>query len=482
MAKITYNEIIAFVKEEVIRLLAMNIDYISKRMVTNLMDNLNESTTPMMEIVKFRTNAEQIKDNTTLQDLLKFIRKYTKSGNLNFLINMAKDEHIEKLRQMNIPNPEATLGEIKEYLDSIDDNEILKHLKNGMYDSIESDIITNLKEIYLEDFKDSKNKITKDQNETMMENLNESESVSIYSPIGLKFEDLKNDKTYLLVESECLEYDNLNESYNHLTIDKFREVGVPESYITLMGAINQLPYDVDTDSFTPAMIWDFNTVIDNLGNITISSGDVLKTKDNQSFTISPKELRQLFTESLLRYKEQRNPNYNNYLKDADNVCLLCENHNKLVKFDTLKAIRNLNESSYCLIKQDLSEPTIIALNSRINKFGNQEFNTFRELNESLVQNLNINFNDTNKLFESCYQNEVEFEKANKTMIDKLYEQQSEINKDIQISKNMLAMAESDSPAFVRLNESLQILDRKLNMNIAEIKEHKSTTVYGKKRK
>lgn len=471
--KVTYDEIVVLIKNELIKLLANNIDYISKRMIDGLLHNLNESTTPMMEIVKFRTNAEQIKDNTTLQDLLKFIRKNTKSGNLNYLINMAKDEHIEKLRQMNIPNPEQTLSQIQEYLNTIDDNEIIKLLKRGMFDSIESDIITNLKEIYLDDMKDSKNKITKDQEETMVKHLNED--TVIYSPIGLKFEDVKNDKTYLLVESECLEYDNLDESYQYLTVDKFRDLGVPESYITLMGAINQLSYDVDTDSFSPAMVWDFNTVVDSLGNISVY-------KDlNNIKTTNPKDLRQLFTESLLRYKAQNNPNYPNYLKDADNVCLLCENFSKLVKFDTLKAIRNLNESSYCLIKQDLSEPTIIAFNSRNNRFGNKEFNTFKELNESLVNNLNINFSDTNKLFESKYQNEIEYETSNRLAIQKLYEQQKEINQDIIVNKNMIAMSDLDSPAFKKLNESLEMLERKLAINIDEIREHQMTTVYGKRK-
>ena len=43
------------------------------------------------------------------------------------------------------------------------------------------------------------------------------------------------------------------------------------------------------------------------------------------------------------------------------------------------------------------------------------------------------------------------------------------------------MSDLDSPAFKKLNESLEMLERKLAINIDEIREHQMTTVYGKRK-
>lgn len=474
MTKTTYSEILEIIRQELINALFNVGDTVTKNILDDLLTSLNESTTPLMEIKKFTTNAEFIQDDTTLQDLVKFIRKHTKTGNLNYLINMAKEEHIEKLRQMNIPSPEKTLSELQEYLNVQTDNEIIKLLKQGMYDSIQSDIVDDLKSIYLEDFKSSKNRITKDQQAVMTDGyLFENGDVSIYSPIGLKVEDVKNDKTYILTENDIIEYDRLTESYSALGRDDIHIIGNPEYYSKIMGAINQLQYDVDSDCFTPNMIWDFNVLIDNLGKIS-----VWKEENNKHF-ITSDELRGLFKESLLNYKQQNKGDYKYYVNDADNMMLLVENHNKLVKFDTLKVIRNLNESNnYAIIKSNLESPEIISLHTHKDLKTNQKFNSYKKLNESLSNDILIHHNSLDKLFESKYKNEIEFEIVNQNAINKLLEEQSEINKDIETNKNLLAMAEVDSPAFNKLNESLEILNRKLNQNLSDLKEHKQLTIYG----
>lgn len=460
--KNTYLQVIKDIKQKFEEtILNESLSFETKNFVDKTLKVINESATPMMEIRRFYNNAENISDKSTLSELMKFITKHTKSGNLNYIINLAKEEHIEKLRLSKHPLPEQTLKDID--FSENDNNVIISNLKKGLYDSIESDIIDELKERFLTDsFKKSRNIITKDANDIT---LNES-SLQFYSPIGIRYEDVTNNRLILLTESLLLSYNRDNDKYGILHIE---DVTIPQNHLKLVDAINQLNYDLEDNSFSPAMHWDFNAVVD-------SFGDIVVWKDvNNKKKIDYNTFRELFKESLINSKNS--PNYEMLVRDADNMCMICENFGKLTKIDTLKVVRNLSENSKYIIKTIFDNPTIICGVKNGVIEGEQKFIGYSQLNESLSKSLNT---DTTKLFENQISKEIIFEKDKQSGIDKLYEKQKEIEKDLKNTKNLLSVAEPDSEAFKSLNESIEMLETKLTTNINDIKEIKFTTLYGEK--
>ena len=86
----------------------------SNELIAKTLFQLNESITPMLDLKEFTTNAEVLaKHDATLKDILSFITKNIKSGDLNFLVNMAKEEHFKNLSRTGFPDVRATIEDIK---------------------------------------------------------------------------------------------------------------------------------------------------------------------------------------------------------------------------------------------------------------------------------------------------------------------------------------------------------------------------------
>ena len=76
--------------------------------------SLNESTTPILDLKEFTTNAEKVaEDDATLSDIVNFCKSKVKTGDLNFLINLCKEEHFKEMNRMYHPSPESTLESFK---------------------------------------------------------------------------------------------------------------------------------------------------------------------------------------------------------------------------------------------------------------------------------------------------------------------------------------------------------------------------------
>ena len=154
-----------------------------------------------------------------------------------------------------------------------------------------------------------------------------------------------------------------------------------------------------------------------------------------------------------------------YFKAADNFVALCENHNKLIRLDSLEVIKNLSESTYILLDKNVFTNTTPAIISSSNpEISNKLFESYNEMVETCNSILGQNITP---LFESQISNENNLIVKRNEKLVSLNEEQLSLNKAISDVKRLQSMAEPDSPAMDKLNEQYGILDNKLQKNLED---------------
>lgn len=407
---------------------------------------LNESITPMLEVREFITNAEQIAgDDVSLKEILDFIKKRSETGDLNFIINLCKEEHFANLRRTGHPSPEQTITDIEDKFDE-PSSLIEQGIKNGIFDGLQSKLLNKIKS----DLNVKDNKLNESNSFIFNTNLVK------YNPVGIKLN--TENKMLYLMESNILEFDSNTKEFTALN----ESLDIPLSHRLLMSAINSTPYNPLTETFSLNENWDFDLVLQQDGKILINNKEIPKEK-----------VRVLLLESITIYENDplkvKDFNKNNYLKAADNFIMLMENANNLIKFPMLNVIKNLNEKSYIIFDNstiDLSNPKILASN----EFKNSLFESYQEL----VNNCNkvLNNNITN-LFENQLINENKLYNSRNEKIVSLNEEQKLLNLQIINVQNLKSMADNDSPAMVKLNEQESTLNNLLNKNIQNLDYYKN---------
>ena len=182
----------------------------------------------------------------------------------------------------------------------------------------------------------------------------------------------------------------------------------------------------------------------------------------------------MLLESIQTYKA--NPllvsdfNYNRFLADADNFIMLAENHNRLIKFDKLRVIRNLNENQYIILDKEKvfieNTPEIVASSKGRTKL----FESFRELVEEVNQTLN---ESVSELFvENIKNDDAQLNIRNKKIVE-LTESQRTLNEGINKVRELKNLCESDSPAFDELNIREQKLNESLNQVLDDLNFYKN---------
>lgn len=419
------------------------------QLLSEVYDKLNESKTPIMELRAFQTGAEAIAgDDVKLKDILKFItKKVTTNGDLNFLINLCKEEHFSELTRLNHPSPEATVKSIEDEF-SKPGSVIEQGIKSGLFDGLKSKLL---------------NRIKVDLSITEDKPLNESKilfnnNLVKYSPIGIKLEDIDNNRLLMLTESEIFSLDRVNKSFSKVTDN----VNIPESHGRLMTALNSCGYSPETNSFCLNENWDFNLQLNANGEVTVNDRPIPQNK-----------VKDLLLESVKTYvgdpMKVEGFNKLTYLKDADNFIALMENHKHLICLDTIEVIKNLNESSYVILDKsgvyEKNEPKVL---SSSNGYSNKLFESYGEL-VSTVNTL-LSQPITN-LFESQLSKEAELINDRNSKIVSLNEAQKEINENIEKVRNLKNLAQVNSPAMETLNSQETVLLTKLNENIAELNSY-----------
>ncbi len=450
LGKSSYSSVVKEIIEKIQKAEADTL--VGNELLKEVYKNLNESITPLLTLRPFVTGAEKIAgDDVKLSELLKFLKKsITGNADLNYLINLCKEEHFAEMTRLNHPSPQSTIKDIEDQFNQ-PGSVIEEGIKSGIFDNLKSNLLNKIK-----------TDLDVKQDKKLNENALFSGDLVKYSPIGLKLEDLENNRIVILTESEILSFDRISKEFVKLE----ENVTIPENYGRLMFAINNSSYSPENNSFGLNENWDFDLQLKENGLVMIN--DKLIPND---------KVKDLLLESVRVYSADplkvRNFNKIEYLKDADNFISLMENHKHLIKLDNLEVIKNLNESSYVMFDKkgvfENNKPTILSSSLGIS---NKTFDSYSEMLESV--NAIVYAGKLNSpivpLFESQLQNEATLiNERNQKMIS-LNEEQSELNTKILQVRNLKSMAEENSPAMVTLNEQENILDEKLKENIISLNE------------
>lgn len=435
---------------------------VGNQLISKALLTMNESITPMMDLKEFTTNAEALAPNDAkLIDILNFVRKNVENGDLNFLINMAKEEHFKEMTRTGFPSPEATIKEFESLFNETT-SIIEQGIKNGLLDKLKSNLMMEIKSSIVDD---GKNKIISDPTEVvniLNENqvLHSNNNLLLYTPVGISMEDVNNNRMLLLTESDVLSFDRITKDFDRIGNDELLNLQIPEGHKRMMSAIQELTYNPEEESFSLNESWDFDISLNKQGKISIMN-------ENKSVELPKDSLPGFLLESIEVYQNQpvKNIVFNlaKYTRDADNLILLTENHNKIIKLDKLKTVRNLNENSYVIIEPSSTKTPKIIAGTGLKT--SKTFDSYVALNEDCNNILNKKLTG---LFESQLNIERLFTEDKYTNITKLTEEQNELNKDISDTDELLKIAEENSPAFEKLNEQRKNLTEKLDLNIVNL--------------
>ena len=434
------------------------------QLISNALTVMNESITPMLDLKEFTTNAEKIAPNDAkLADILSFVRKNVASGDLNFLVNMAKEEHFKEMSRTGFPSPEATIKDFESLFNETP-SIIEQGIRNGLLDKLSSNLMMEIKSTIVDD---GKTKLVNPDDVVNIINENQvlysDNNLVMYTPIGISMEDLKNNRMLLLTESDVLSFTRETSDYNRIPGEELLELNIPDSHKRMMSAIQELTYNPEDNSFGMQQNWDFNLALTKNGEVKIWKDDLLAAQ-----IIDKADLCDFLMESIDIYSKSI-PNFNKlaFQRDADNLILLNENHHKLIKLDKLKTIRNLNENTYVVIEPTQSKPKVIAGTGITSS---KLFESFVSLNENCNTILNKKLVG---LFESQLITEQQFTQDKFENIQNLQEEQNELNKSISEVNSLLEVAEENSPAQEKLNESKKLLVDKLDLNIINLNNYKN---------
>ncbi len=422
-------------------------------MISRLYYNLNESLSPMLDVKQFITNAEEVaKDDARLAEVIEFCKKQATTGDLNYIINLCKEEHFQNLRRSGHPSPEKTIEDIEKQFNN-PPSIIEQAIKKGIFDRLNSKLLNEIKtglNVKVEDRSEEIKKL-----DESYQYLNGG--YAKYCPIGVLFEDSVNNRVVALCESDVLSFDKSKQEYSKIN----ESIELPHTHTRLMEAIQSLKFNPDTEMFTLNEDWDFIATIHNDGTCYVG------LNENSMKEIDADNMRKLLFESIQTYRQKNGSSCNEFVKDADNFMMLFENYDNIVKFDNLNVIRNLNEGTYVMLDmhdiKGTNSPKVLSINGKNQKL----FESFIALCESVNDTLGAGC-EIKSLFESELRAEHEQLNVRREKMTKLMEQQKDINMQIEKVKNLKNLAESDSPAMDKLNQQHNMLLSKLNENIDEL--------------
>ncbi len=445
LGKNSYSSVVNEIVEKIQKAEADTL--VGNQLLKEVYSKLNESITPLLTLKPFITGAEKIAgDDVKLSELLKFLKKtITGNADLNFLINLVKEEHFSEMTRLGHPSPESTIKDIEDEFDK-PGSVIEEGIKSGLFDNLKSTLLNKIKSDI--DVKSVDKKLN--ENQTLF-----SGSLVKYSPVGLRYEDISNNRIVILTESEVLLFDRIAKQFSKLE----ESIVIPENYGRLMQAINGCKYSPETNGFCLNENWDFKLELTSNGETLINDKPIKK-----------EDIKQLLLESVKVYSNDplkvTNFNKMEYLHDADNFIALMENHSSLMKLDNLEVIKNLNENSYVIFDKlnILKTPKLISSsNGNINTL-------FESYSEMLLVTNDILKTPINNLFENQLISEQTLINERNNKIVSLNEEQKELNQNISKVRNLKTMAEENSPAIDKLNEQEIILLNKLDVNLTNLNQ------------
>lgn len=332
---------------------------------------LNESHSPLLDLHEFfKNDLEVVGNNTTLGEIVDFMKKETTGGDLNFLINLAKEEHYKNLNRLGV-NYDGTTGD--DTLKSLEsywgepESVLEKLVKEGTFNGLKSEIA---KDAYrsLNDEGKADNKINKDfgTEQDDLTKLNESfetildldskNDLVAYSPIGVGVEDLESNNVCILSKFGLYRLNNTNGLYRE-------DESLTDKILTaenrkVLDAINHIEFDPSTDEFSLSDKWDFDMIL-NKDIVTNETIIKLYAKGNaEDYVEIPRdELKDFLFESL----NQINPNDLGMIREADRFMLLADNLGTLIKLNDVIVVENQTANKYVVFDKtsELVAPKLI---------------------------------------------------------------------------------------------------------------------------
>lgn len=412
---------------------------------------LNESKTPILDLKEFTTNAEKLAaDDATLCDVVAFCRKEAKSSDLNFLINLCKEEHFKEMSRTYHPKPEETIKAFESMFGE-SSTVIEQGIRNGLFDSMKSTLLGILKKEV-------------DNGEKLNESLTKGNLIK-YSPVGIRFEN--NDKVVHLMENCVIEIDE-NDNVRSLNESEISEIGLTHAAMRMMGAIQGLKYDSLNETFSLVNKWDFDCQLKD-GVCTIN-GQQINKDDLKNLLLESVNCYQQFPTKVVENAAQFNRA--SYLHDADNMIMLFENFGQVLKYDNLETIKNLNENTFMLFdKKDTmtgNTPLIVAATDE--NLNNKLFESFGEMVE--VTNMKLNESITDLFAPQLFNEQKVVAERNENIV-KLNESIKQSNKLIEDATVIQNMADKDSPAYFEMATRISKLKTSLNENLNNLNYYKN---------
>lgn len=455
--------------------------------LSSMYNSLNESITPILTLRPFISGGEKLaSDDITIKDVLDFIKSSIKdNADLNFLINLCKEEHFTNMLRTGHPNPKSTVQIIEKEFNKTH-NQIKDSITNGIFDNLRSSLLGHIKKQLghnenqrtLDDSDNGiKNDVSNEVKDLKENNAQYNDSFVRYNPIGFMFNDTESGKNLNLVENEIIIIGDDELGVETVEVVPNEQVKIPQEYQILINAVQSLPYNPKTNQFTPRENWDFDMKLNTDGTVQVQN------KEGETVQVATENVKPIFIESIKVYDVNPSmaPGFvrERYMRDADNFIAVMNNANSLIRFNNLEVVRNINESissnNYVIIhKSSYETPKIMATGYE----KNLKFESYKTLCESCN---NLFGTQGKSLFESIFTRQLDEEMFNKNAkiqrLSDLNEEQSLINEKIKNIRNLRDSIEINSPAYNQLNEQESQLLSKLNENLEESMKISADSLY-----
>lgn len=401
---------------------------------------LMESETPMLVVKEFITNAEQLDDvDATMGELMKTIKKHIHGNDLNYIINLCKEEHFANLNRSGHPDVKSTIADIEKLL-QLPGNQIAELIKKGAFDKLDSKLLNETK-VSLDMYVDE----TEDAAAELNENYYESpKGFQSYTPIGFMVDDKKHGKV-MLVECCVLSYNQEHNMFNQVE-------GFSPTYSQqhLLKAIQETPFNPATDEYIVNIQ---NTGIDE--DFEMSLDTTLGEVYIQQEKVASEDVRPMLAQKIASLQAAGHV-VEPLVVQVDNFLALVENKDSLVRFDTLNSVMYngnkivLNEKQ---ILQEGSQPV------------QRLFESYTAMVNESSKQLGV---DISELYKPCLDGELGVATQRAMEKEKLISEQKNLNAEITKLEALLKVAEPNSPAEERLTREIYQARKKLDKVLQEL--------------
>lgn len=401
---------------------------------------LMESETPMLVVKEFITNAQELDDvDATIGELMKTIKKHIHGNDLNYIINLCKEEHFANLNRSGHPDVKSTIADIEKLL-QLPGNQIAELIKKGAFDKLDSKLLNETK-VSLDMYVDETEDVAKDLNENYYESPKGFQS---YTPIGFMVDDKKHGKV-MLVECCVLSYNQEHNMFNQVE-------GFSPTYSQqhLLKAIQETPFNPATDEYIVNIQ---NTGIDE--DFEMSLDTTLGEVYIQQEKVASEDVRLMLAQKIAELQAAGHV-IEPLVTQVDNFLALVENKDSLVRFDTLNSVMYngnkivLNEKQ---ILQEGSQPV------------QRLFESYTAMVNESSKQLGV---DISELYKPCLDGELGVATQRAMEKEKLISEQKNLNAEITKLEALLKVAEPNSPAEERLTREIYQARKKLDKVLQDL--------------